>query len=243
MQHIIIGNFGNHSLAVMQMLIEKDLPALHFICVNTGWAAASWDKRVLACSDYARSRGVAVHLLHAQASFSEMVKDRKQFPSQKFQWCASFLKGLTILNFLDEFDPSCEALIVSGKRRCDSRRYANLQEFEKGDDLYQGRTVWHPLWQTDNHEFAELIKRTGYNLLPHQSLECNPCIHTPTAKLAFLDGQSITRLEALEQAVGQSMYNGPIRNLCEASVSSERVNSLDLQQFDRGCGAAWGCGE
>ncbi|KTC86008.1 MULTISPECIES: phosphoadenosine phosphosulfate reductase family protein [Legionella] len=243
MPHFIIGNFGNHSLAVMQALVERDLAELHFVCVNTGWAATSWPERVLACSDYASSQGVKVHLLDAQASFSEMVKDRKQFPSHKFQWCASFLKGLTILNFLDESDPSCEALIVSGKRRCDSRRYANLQEFEKEEELYQGRTIWHPLWLMNNQEFAELIKRTGFKPLPHQSLECSPCIHTQTIELTYLDEQSITRLETLEQAIGKSMYKDPIRVQYAAAKDSERLDSLDLQQFDRGCGAAWGCGE
>ncbi|KTD32961.1 Phosphoadenosine phosphosulfate reductase family protein [Legionella nautarum] len=243
MQHVIIGNFGNHSLAVMQDLLERALPELHFVCVDTGWTATAWSERVLACSNYARNQGVKVHWLRAQTSFPDMVRDRKQFPSHKFQWCASFLKGLTILNFLDDFDPACEALIVSGKRRCDSRRYANLQEFEKEDELYQGRTIWHPLWQMNNHEFAELIKRTGFNLLPHQSLECSPCIHSQTRELAHLDEQSIMRLETLEQAIGQSMYKAPIRVQCTTSEDSERLDSLDLQQFDRGCGAAWGCGE
>ncbi len=92
MQYIIVGNFGNHSLAVMQALIERGTAELHFVYVKTGWAAAAWSERVLACSEYARSQGVMVHPLRAQATFSEMVIDRKQFPSPKFQWCATFLK-------------------------------------------------------------------------------------------------------------------------------------------------------
>lgn len=244
MQQIIIGNFGNHSLAVMQALIEKNSSELHFVYVDTGWAAVSWPERVLACSNYAIGQGVKVHALSAQATFAQMVMDRKQFPSRKFQWCASFLKGLTILNFLDEFDPACEAVIISGKRQCDSRRYAELQEFEYDNDLYQGRTVWHPLWQTNHHEFTQLIKRTGLPLLSQQSLECNPCIHTKPNELTYLDSQSITRLEALEQAIGQVMYQqSSIRSLSGLSGKSAGLSGLDLQQFDLGCGAAWGCGE
>ncbi|MFV0820454.1 phosphoadenosine phosphosulfate reductase family protein [Legionella micdadei] len=243
MQYIIIGNFGNHSLAVMQALIERGKTGIHFVYVNTGWAASSWAERVSACSDYAKSQGVEVHPLNAQATFLQMVMDRKQFPSPKFQWCASFLKGLALLDFLDEFDPACEAIVVSGKRQCDSRRYANLQEFEQEDDLYQGRTVWYPLWQTTNHEFTELIQRTGFTLLPHQSLECNPCIHVKENELSSLDPSSIERLEALEQAVGETMYSFPIRSLCKSESPSPPPGSLNLQQFDLGCGSPWGCGE
>jgi 3'-phosphoadenosine 5'-phosphosulfate sulfotransferase (PAPS reductase)/FAD synthetase len=242
-QHIILGNFGNHSLAAMQALLEKDLPALHFIYVETGWAAASWPERVLSCSNYARSQGVLVHKLNAQSTFTEMVVDRKQFPSRKFQWCASFLKGLTILNFLDDYDSACEALIVSGKRRKDSRRFANLREFEHNYELYQGRTVWHPLWQTNDEQFRELIKRTGQSLLPQQSLECSPCIHASVNELSCLDSQSTARLEALEQYIGKTMFQYPINHLGANSNTLDNPKGLLLQQFDLGCGAAWGCGE
>ena len=243
MQYIIIGNFGNHSIAAMQALIEKSLTELHFVCVETGWEAAVWPERVRACSDYAKSQGVRVHQLKAKASFAEMVSDRKQFPSPKFQWCASFLKGLVILEHLDDVDPACEAIIVSGKRRADSRRYANLEEFEYEDELYQGRTLWHPLWQTTDAELIELIHKAGFNLLPHQSLECSPCIHTKAEDLAFLDSEAIARLEALEQEIGQNMYAEPIRNLSCLSKVPKDPKGLGLQQFDLGCGAPWGCGE
>ena len=241
--NIIIGNFGNHSLASMQCLIEKGLTSLHFIYVETGWAAASWSKRVALCSNYAQSQGVGVHSIKAQASFSEMVIDRKQFPSSKFQWCASFLKGLAILSYLDEIDPACEARIVSGKRRQDSRRNANLEEFECSEDLYQSRMFWHPLWQTADDEFALLIERAGFKPLMHQSLECSPCIHTRGEDLNRMDTHSLSRLDALEKEVGQTMFHQPIKHLCNPLNASKEQPSLNLRQFDLGCGAAWGCGE
>ncbi|MBA2652401.1 MAG: phosphoadenosine phosphosulfate reductase family protein [Tatlockia sp.] len=245
-QHIIIGNFGNHSLAVMQALIEKSIEGLHFICVETGWAAACWAERVADCANYARDYGVKVHTLKAQSTFSELVRDRRQFPSPKFQWCASFLKGLTIIEHLDSSDPTCEAMIVSGKRQSDSRRYANMQEFDYENDFYQGRTLWYPLWQMADGEFVELIKRTGFPLLPHQSLECSPCIHAKTEDLNQMDSHSLARLEALEQEISQTMYQEAIRSLFNGSTAprpSEKDKKPDLQQFDRGCGSPWGCGE
>jgi 3'-phosphoadenosine 5'-phosphosulfate sulfotransferase (PAPS reductase)/FAD synthetase len=243
--HVIIGNFGNHSLAVMQALIEKGLTDIHFVYVNTGWADPSWSQRITLCSDYAHKNGVQVQQLSALMSFSEMVLDRKQFPSQKFQWCASFLKGLVILNFLDEYDPSCEAIIVSGKRQCDSRKLVDLKEYEEESEFYQGRKLWYPLWQTENEEFLGLIQRTGFLSLTHPSLECSPCIHLHSEKLQYLNPQTVKRLDLLEKVTGLSMFQAPITQLLshppknDKNVSAQR----DLEQFDLGCGAPWACGE
>ncbi|KTD08603.1 Phosphoadenosine phosphosulfate reductase family protein [Legionella jamestowniensis] len=241
--YVIPGNFGNHSLAVMQALIEKGLTEVHFLYINTGWAAACWPKRVTACSAYAKTQGVKVHQLNAQATFTEMVTARKQFPSPKFQWCASFLKGLTLLNYLDEHDPFCEAVIVSGKRQSDSRRYADLQEFDHQNELYQGRTLWYPLWQTTDTDFIQLLKRAGFEPLSHPSLECSPCIHVDVKQISHLESSAIDRLDKLEQTVQQSMFQHPIRQLCAFNQEEKAQQRLNLQQFDLGCGAPWGCGE
>lgn len=243
--HIIIGNFGNHSLAVMQALLEKDLSNIHFCYVETGWAAACWAERVAVCSEYAQQQGVIVHPLKPPLTFSEIVRDRKQFPSPKFQWCTSFLKGLAILNYLDCQDPSCEAVIVSGKRQLDSRRYANLQEFDDVDNYYQGRKLWYPLWQTSDTEFLALIERTGFPFLGQQSLECSPCIHSKVEELSRIDKQALARLQALEAQLGQTMYQYPINNFSTLSRVNSQLDEkkMGLEYFDRGCGAPWGCGE
>ncbi|MBA2656974.1 MAG: hypothetical protein H0U70_08335 [Tatlockia sp.] len=244
--HIIIGNFGNHSLALMQALIERSVEDLHFVYVETGWADTSWPERILACSDYASKQGVTVHLLKTKTTFSEMIRDRQQFPSPKFQWCASFLKGLTILDFLDKQDPGCEAMIISGKRQQDSRRYLNLTEFDHNNELYQGRTLWYPLWQLTDSELVGLITRTGFPVLSHQSLECHPCIHASEKELNQLSDHTRTRLEVLEQQINETMYHKPIRSFYSAnnifkSIAEEK--KINLQQFEHGCGAPWGCGE
>ncbi|CEK09820.1 phosphoadenosine phosphosulfate reductase domain-containing protein [Legionella hackeliae] len=240
--YIIIGNFGNHSLAAMQALIEKNLSDVHFLYVETGWADSSWSQRIAACSDYATAQGVRVHRLKSQATFAQMVIERKQFPSRKFQWCASFLKGLPIISHLDDYDPSCEAYIVSGKRRSDSRRYADLQEFEYENELYQGRTLWNPLWQTLEADFIQLITRTGFSPLLHPSLECSPCIHLEP-KESPIESAAMERLEKLEQVVGQTMFQMPIKKVCALTEIQQEQPNFDLQHFDFGCGSPWGCGE
>lgn len=236
MSYYIIGNFGNHSLAAMQFLIETKGSSIHFVYVNTGWAAASWLSRVEAGVAYAERKGVIVHQLHSEQDFEKLVLDRRQFPSPKFQWCASFLKALPVLAFLDDEDPASEALIVSGKRRIDSRRYTDLDEFEMNSELYQGRTLWNPLYAFDEAEFNALIQRAGFELLAHPSLECSPCIHANRDDLSLLDINAVKRLHNLETQIGQTMFS-------ENMAITEQKTAGLLNQFDRGCGAPWGCGE
>lgn len=240
---IIIGNFGNHSLAVMQALLEKQHANIHFIYVETGWEASTWPDRIDACSQYARNQGVTVHILKAPATFAKLVEDRNQFPSRKFQWCAGFLKGLAIISHLDELDPQAEATIVSGKRRLDSRRYAHLEEFET-EELYQGRSLWHPLWSTANEAFSQLIHRAGFVPLSHRSLECCPCIHTNSTELNSIDPPSLERLVQLEDQLHKTMFSESITTLSfPEKTSVKQASGFTLDEFDLGCGAPWGCGE
>lgn len=243
MNHYIVGNFGNHSLAVMQYLLDADCSNLHFVYIDTGWAASSWSKRVEAGVAYAMKNGVHVHPLQAEHGFEQLVLERQQFPSPKFQWCASFLKALPILAFLDDVDPASEGVIVTGKRRIDSRRYALLQEFELNSELYQGRTLWNPLWAFDEPEFESLIHKTGFELLGHPSQECAPCIHARNA-LSSLEPDAVSRLESLEKQINQTMFSEPISRLVSTQNEDLAGNrSALLNQFDLGCGAPWGCGE
>lgn len=244
MSHYIIGNFGNHSLAVMQYLIDNNLSSIHFVYIDTGWAATSWLQRVEAGIAYAKKNGVSVHQLRSEQGFEKLVLERQQFPSPKFQWCASFLKALPLLAFLDEVDPGAEALIVTGKRRLDSRRYALLQEFEIDNELYQGRTLWNPLWSINDTEFQTLVHKTGFEFLENPSQECFPCIHAKKDVLGLLDSHAVNRLEHLETQIKQTMFSQPIASFqsLEHSIKKEKNSGL-LNQFDLGCGAPWGCGE
>ncbi|MCA0403296.1 MAG: hypothetical protein LCH30_05790 [Proteobacteria bacterium] len=229
--HIIIGNFGNHSLAALAYLHEQMIEDLHFCYVDTGWMSAAWQKRIEAACRYAESIGVKVHCLKPKAQFADLVLARNQFPSRKFQWCTSFLKGLTLLSFLEEFDSTCEALIVFGKRRKDALRFADLNEFEEDSEHFEGRTLWHPLLELDDEGFKMLVSKTGLAFLSHASLECNPCIHFPNQ----MDDEAKSRVKALEEKIGMPMFVNPIAN--------EKNVTTDLKQFDLGCGAIFGCGE
>lgn len=240
MHYILIANYGNHSLAALQYLIEQSEDPIHVIYVDTGWSSESWLARVKQCEAYAKQHQVQVHHVKAIADFKQMVQDRRQFPSSKFQWCAGFLKGLALLDALDRLDPFCEATLVSGKRRLDSKRFHQLPEWIEDDEHYNGRRIWHPLWQCNDQDFQGLIKKTGFEFLSHPSRECSPCIHASLSDLQQLDQPSIERLNSLEQELGINMFEKPI---CQYQANPHPPSSEHLKQFDLGCGSPWCCGE
>lgn len=232
--YIVLGNFGNHCHAALQFLLEARLAPVQLIAVDTGWAAHGWMGHVDHCQALWHQRGIIVHRPQAKAGFPELVRDRRQFPSEKFQWCAGFLKGLAINAILDEIDPFGQATLVSGKRRLDSRRFITLAEYEDNQELFGFRRLWQPLYLHDDAAFKALISRSGVAWQTQPSQECSPCIHDPRRGQG-LAPSDLARLQALEAEIGSDMF-------AQHPATREEATG-DLSQFDFGCGSPWACGE
>jgi 3'-phosphoadenosine 5'-phosphosulfate sulfotransferase (PAPS reductase)/FAD synthetase len=226
--HIIFGNYGNNTIALLQWCCLQGLVDVHVININTGWSEKNWGQRVLCAQKLAKKYNFIPITLKPQADFSSLVIDRQQFPSTKFQWCAGFLKGLPLLAWADEVDPGCEAIILMGSRRQDSRLRADLPEFIEQSEHFGGRKVWYPLFDHSDQQRNELITAAGFEVLEHRSLECNPCIHD----FSLLTDYSAQRCTQLEKLLKQSMLDG-----------SKHLNLSGLEIFDMGCGSIYGCGE
>src|SRR3990167_5336990 len=97
--NIIIANFGNDSIALIQWAHEHHLDNVTVIYVETGWAAPEWGKRVEHCQSWLKKLGMNSVTLKPRLSFTDLMQERGQFPTRKFQWCASILKGAVIVNW------------------------------------------------------------------------------------------------------------------------------------------------
>src|ERR1700722_2467845 len=147
--NILFGNYGNQTIAVMQWAYENNLKDVYIISVDTGFAAESWIDRVKAAENFGKKCGFTVVRLQSNPNFQNLIQERQDFPSTKFQWCAGFLKGLTLLNWLDQHDPSCQSIIILGKRKADSRANFDLPEIILESEHYNNRKLWHPLYNCD----------------------------------------------------------------------------------------------
>jgi len=232
MKHIIFGNYGNNTLALIQWAKEQCLEDVCVVNVDTGWSSSEWLMQVEDAKQFVRDCGFESVTLKPKMSFSEMVIDRQSFPSVKFQWCTSFLKGLPFLEWLDSVDPSCAAVIIVGSRRSDSRTRINMQEYVRDSEYYGGRKVWFPLYLHDDCERNKLVETAGFKLLEHRSLECQPCVHATKQDWNRCDKAEKMRLQTLENKINRVMLD--TNHLPEEEA---------LEFFDRGCGSHYVCGE
>ena len=225
MKHIIFGNYGTPTLALIQWAYEQQLPELSMVSVNTAWAAAGWQSQLEQGQKLAAGYGIQVVELKPKMGFAEQVRDRQEFPSRKFQWCPLFLKGLPFLEWLDEVDPRCLSTIVLPKRR--SVVNPELPEFIGSSEHYGERRVWQPLFAHNEVAMETLVTRAGFIYTPHQrSLECDPCIYDEDIDFQRLSEEDRVKLSALEAEIGKPMFAEPMTE-----------NSLH-----QGCADPYACG-
>lgn len=240
LKHIIFGNYGDNTIALIQWAYQTKVPNVTVVHVATGWSAPHWKQRILQGQQFVQDCNFKIISLAAKATFSDLVRDRKSFPSGKYQWCPSFLKGLPFLSWLDEVDPACSATVLLGSRRCDSRARANLNEFVEESEHYGERRVWFPLFNHSNEMRDHLIKASGFDILNHRSLECYPCIHSPDSELMTLDATTAQKVAMLEQEIQQVMFPSFTRD-----IKNRKENNCfsNFEAFDMGCGSYFVCGE
>ena len=239
--YVIIANFGNESVALIQWAIEQKLDNLLVVSVDTNWQSEAWQARVSQAHDWLSKNSIAFKRIKAVHSMQDCVRERGTFPNKKLQWCAGFLKGLALNDYLDEVDPSCEATLLFAKRRDSSRANQWLEEYVVSEH-FNGRSVWHPILAMSDSESELYIHRAGLEQLSHQSLECMPCIHASPQMLQAMTKNDIARVADLEQEIGHTMFDKPIADIVKNSDKGSESTSY-LEQLDMGCGSEFGCGE
>lgn len=230
---IIRSNYGDESIALIQALFDAPARIAAFkqvmvVYVHTGWAATSWSARIEKGIEFVQSCGFKSVCLEAQTRFETLVRERKSFPSSKFQWCAGFLKGLPLMTWLDENDPSGEWIIALPKRQALYRQI--IPEIIEECEFHGERKVWHPNLALSDQARDELIKKAGFEILGHRSLECDPCTNSNSDDLARLSEIDRLKMLNLEKEIGKVMF----------PVIKRPTESRE--NFSMGCGDPFGCG-
>ncbi len=240
----IFGNYGNETIALIQWAYEQPLSSVYVVSIETAWAASGWEERVKAGRTLAEKYGFATVHLSAVTSFAQLMQQKRQFPTIKTQWCAGFLKGLTVLQWLDEVDPAGEMTLLLGHRQAGTE--TALAERIEASPHYGERKVWHPLVNADNSLYVQLLTRAGLPILNHRSLECDPCINNSTADFQRLQAADIEKTALLETTLHKVMFpiltepsdiQTVIRDAQQQSVTEE-----NSRQFSLGCGSPFACG-
>jgi 3'-phosphoadenosine 5'-phosphosulfate sulfotransferase (PAPS reductase)/FAD synthetase len=230
---------------MVQWAIEKDIPDLHLVFCDTGWAAPGWMLRVERVHAWATKHGVQAHIVNS-IGMPDLVRIKKGWPGNGQQFCTAHLKGLPFLEWIDEVDPECKAVVMVGKRRAESRKRADTPEFVYGSEYHGGRTLWHPLYLHTDDQRNALLSRAGFDPLPHRSLECNPCVNANRGDLLRLTPGEIERVNELEVEISQPMFRAKrfgalgIHGVIAWARDGRERGDIDEEKSQ--CAGLFGCG-
>ena len=202
--HILFASYGNDSLALIQYAHERFLDDVTIAYSDTDWAVDWWAERVGQAEQWARSLGFAAVRLPS-IGMAQLVRDKKAWPrggGGKFQFCTHELKQKPALAWLDEVDPTKEAICLVGIRREESANRTNFPEWTEESANHGDRRLWAPLVRHTEADRNSLLAKTPFAPLPHRSRECYPCVNARKGEIARLPEDRIAFIEAMEQEAG-----------------------------------------
>ena len=209
---IVTSSFGNDSVALIQYMHQHHKNDFCVLYNDTGWARDDWPIRVQKISMMCFELGIAVHITKSVGMESIIRKNKGwPMPASKMQWCTQHLKEKPSNDFYEKHDQDCDAIIVTGRRRAESQNRANLPIHQHDSAKHGGRDVYNPLANYDEEQRDKLIHDFGLKVLPHQSMECYPCVCANKKDLAKmpLDDPRIDLIEKIEIDLGFTRNEKP----------------------------------
>lgn len=243
--NVISSSYGNDSVALIQWAAEHGLKDVTVAYCDTGWASPDWPQRVYKGELLANFCGFKTVKCKSMG-MAELVRMKKGWPGNGQQFCTAHLKGVPFLEWIDEADPDRKAVVLIGKRRAESENRKDTPEFIESSEHHGGRKVWHPLYLHTDLSRNELLRRAGFEPLPHRSLECNPCVNANRSDFMRLTSGEIERVNDLECEIGKPMFRPKrfnamgIHGVIKWAKDGRRRGSIEDEESD--CASLFGCG-
>ena len=208
MNYFLFASFGNDSVALIRWAHLNHLKNVNVVYSNTGWSAPWWEERV------AQGKALCIRYgFHFTETVSEgmesLVTWKKGWPSNQFQFCTEELKIKPAEAHMDKVDPDKEATCLIGIRREESTRRRSFPEFTEASPRHGGRDLQAPLVTFDTERRDTFVEAAGFEVLPHRSMECYPCINANKADLRLVDEERIQLIEWIEEDMGFTSKGKP----------------------------------
>lgn len=243
--NVISASYGNDSVAMIQWAHETGLADVTVAYCDTGWAAPYWPQRVAQGEALAQSYGFQT-VRCKSLGMAELVRMKKGWPGNGQQFCTMHLKGLPFLQWIDEVDPDCKAFVLIGKRRAESEKRKNTPEFIESSEHHGGRTVWHPLYMHTDEARNALLASAGFEVLPHRSRECSPCVNANRPDFLDLTPGEVERVCELEVEIGKPMFRpkrfGAIGIHGVVMWAKQGRDRASIEDEEHDCASLFGCG-
>jgi 3'-phosphoadenosine 5'-phosphosulfate sulfotransferase (PAPS reductase)/FAD synthetase len=201
-----MASFGNDSVALIQWAIEQSLDDVTVLYNDTGWAAPWWSERIDRGAAWVASAGFRFAKTNS-VGLPELAKRKKAWPRQGMQFCTEHLKRQPSLDWMDQNCPPGSTVLV-GVRRAESARRADFPEKMSASLDHGGRALWAPLATYSDEQRNALLQRAGWDVLPHRSMECYPCVNANRNDIRMLDENRIQLIELLEAEMGVGERSG-----------------------------------
>lgn len=210
--HIISCSGGNDSVALIQWAIERKLKDVYCVYSNTKWSVDWWPKRMEKVKKYCERNNIRYIEVDSEGMES-LVRRKKGWPQcRRMQFCTAELKVIPFLELADRIDPEFEAICMVGVRREESKERSDYPEYIEESERHGGRSLWAPLVNLRESQRDELLERAGFDVLPHRSLECFPCVCSNKGDIKRLTPERIEYIAELEIAMGHTK-NGKLRTI------------------------------
>jgi hypothetical protein len=205
---VIFSSYGNDSVALIQWAHEQGLRGVSVVYSDTQWAAPWWEARVVEMEAWVRRLGFRPART-TSIGFVELARQKKGFPTQRYQWCSYILKIEPGERWLAENDPDARAVCLVGVRRDEGPDRAEFPRYDIRSGNHGDRVMIAPFVDFTGEQRDELLFRAGIEPLPHRSMECSPCINSNKVDLKALTEDSISAVERLEGEMGMTSKGKP----------------------------------
>lgn len=216
---VIFVSYGNDSIALLQWAHEQELTGVAVVFTDTGWMADGWAERVERAEAWVRGLGFTPYRTSSMG-FRQLARDKKGIPTQRYQWCSFFLKIEPGMRWLAEHDPDTRAVCLVGVRREESDDRAEFPAYLLNSANHGHRVMVAPFVDMTEAERDVLIRRAGFEPLPHRSRECR-CINSnrnDMRRFTDADWQAIAEVEA---EVGKTFFR-PKRHMGAVGAAEVR---------------------
>lgn len=231
---VLRASYGNDSVALIQWACENSLEDVTVLYSDTGWARDSWAARVEQMEAWARSLGFATART-VSVGMEALVRSKKMWPQRLMQFCTKELKIVPTIAWLKQNDPECRAIILTGVRREESSHRAKHPMFILNSANDGGRIVVSPIADFTEADRDALLRRAGFEPLPHRSEECK-CINSGRADIRRWDDADIAEIGRIEKDLGFSSKGKP----CTMFRPNKFMGATGINEIKRWADSAHG---
>ena len=205
--NIIFTSCGNDSVALIQWAIESGLPDVVAAYSDTKWNSPTWGDRVERVKSFVEDNGGQFITIDSEG-FANLVRRKKAFPANGMGFCSYELKIKPAGEWLESFDPEKLATCYTGVMRIESERRKNWPEVMEESPNHGNRKLISPLAALSLIDRDDLLHRAGFDVLPHRSMECSPCINATIKDLQDIDQADVIKVIDLEIEMGVGERSG-----------------------------------